>query len=93
LPVVAIVGIRELIKARLSRYLKLIAQGERVVVTDRGRPVAVISPIGVSDVDKRPAGMMRDGAIHWDGRRPRGAAHPARLRGPSIADAIIEDRR
>ena len=35
----AAVGIREL-KNRLSQYLKRVRVGERVVVTERGKPVA-----------------------------------------------------
>ena len=37
------VGIREL-KNRLSEFLRKVADGERVTVTDRGRPVAIMSP-------------------------------------------------
>ena len=37
------VGIREL-KSRLSEYLRLVADGELVLVTDRGRPVAELRP-------------------------------------------------
>lgn len=38
------VGIREL-KARLSQYVARAADGEDIVVTDRGRPVAHLSAI------------------------------------------------
>ena len=37
------VGLKTL-KNRLSEYVRLAASGERVVVTDRGRPVAEIVP-------------------------------------------------
>lgn len=37
------VGIREL-KSRLSEYLRLVAGGELVLVTDRGRPIAELRP-------------------------------------------------
>ncbi len=37
------VGIREL-RQDLSRYLRRVAAGERLVVTERRRPVAVLSP-------------------------------------------------
>lgn len=37
------VGIREL-KNNLSRYLRRIQAGERVLITDRGRPVAELRP-------------------------------------------------
>ena len=36
------VAVREL-KNRLSEYLRKVKAGERVVITERGRPVAVIS--------------------------------------------------
>lgn len=38
-----VAGVREL-KNRLSRYLRLVAQGETVLVTDRGRVVAQLAP-------------------------------------------------
>jgi prevent-host-death family protein len=37
------VGIREL-RQDLSRYLRRVRKGERLVVTERGRPLAVLSP-------------------------------------------------
>ncbi|MPZ71399.1 MAG: type II toxin-antitoxin system prevent-host-death family antitoxin [Actinobacteria bacterium] len=43
------IGIREL-RQHASRYLRLVEAGERVEVTDRGRPVALLVPI----VDKAP---------------------------------------
>ncbi len=88
----ATIGIREL-KARLSQYLKRVGQGERIIITDRGHPVAVISPAGASDVEERVAALIREGAIQWDGGRPRGSRRPADLRGPAVAEAVIEDRR
>lgn len=38
------VGIREL-KAHLSEYVGKAAAGEHIVVTDRGKPVAQLSPL------------------------------------------------
>jgi prevent-host-death family protein len=38
------VGVREL-RQNLSKYLERIARGERLEVTDRGRPVAVLAPL------------------------------------------------
>jgi prevent-host-death family protein len=37
------VGIREL-RQDLSRYLQRVRKGEQLVVTERGRPLAVLSP-------------------------------------------------
>ena len=38
------VGVREL-RQNLSAYLRRVASGERLQVTERGRPVAVIAPL------------------------------------------------
>jgi prevent-host-death family protein len=38
------VGIAEL-RQNLSRYLKLVAEGESLVVTDHNRPVAILGPV------------------------------------------------
>jgi prevent-host-death family protein len=86
------VGIREL-RNRLSQYLKRVGAGERVVVTHRGQPVAVISPPPITPADGRIEAMLRDGVARWGGGRPRGAIRPPRVKGPSVAQAVIEDRR
>jgi antitoxin (DNA-binding transcriptional repressor) of toxin-antitoxin stability system len=85
------VGIRE-IKNRLSAYLRKVRAGERVVVTEHGKPVAVITrPGGVAD--ERIEGMIREREAYWGGGKPRGSRRPAKIKGPSVADAVIEDRR
>jgi prevent-host-death family protein len=42
------VGVREL-KQRLSEYLDRAARGERIIVTDRGRPKATLGPLAGGD--------------------------------------------
>jgi len=88
----AAVGIREL-KNRLSQYLKRVRAGERLVVTERGKPVAIISPPAVTRADQRIEAMLREGVARWEGGKPRGARRPPRVKGPSVAQAVIEDRR
>lgn len=46
------IGIREL-KAKLSEYVHRAAEGEAVVVTDRGTPVAVLSAVGGAALVRR----------------------------------------
>jgi antitoxin (DNA-binding transcriptional repressor) of toxin-antitoxin stability system len=41
-------GIREL-KTHLSRYLRQVAGGETILVTDRGRVIAEVRPPGAAD--------------------------------------------
>lgn len=88
----AAVGIREL-KNRLSRYLKRVRDGERLVVTERGKPVAIITPPAITRADRRVEAMLREGVARWGGGKPRGAPRPPRMKGPSVAEAVIEDRR
>lgn len=88
----AAVGIREL-KNRLSRYLKRVRAGERLVVTERGKPVAIISPPAVTPADGRIEAMLREGIARWGGGKPRGTRRPPRIKGPSVAQAVIEERR
>jgi len=86
------IGIRAL-KARLSRVLTSVKQGERITVTDRGRPIAIISPTTANADEQRIDSMVRDGTIRWEGGKPRGAKRPAHLKGPAATAAVIEDRR
>lgn len=87
----ATVGIREL-KNRLSEYLRRVGDGERITVTDRGRPVAILSPPTVV-ADEKIVAMVREGRARWGGGKPRGSMHPVKLAGKSIAETVLEERR
>jgi prevent-host-death family protein len=87
------VGIREL-KAHLSRYLTLVKKGERITVSDRGRAVAIISPVPKDEIDERIEAMLRAGLAKWNGGKPRGLEHRIRLKkGPPLSETILKDRR
>ncbi|MGH7564698.1 MAG: type II toxin-antitoxin system Phd/YefM family antitoxin [Gemmatimonadota bacterium] len=69
------------LKARLSEYLRAVRNGEEVIVTDRGTPVARLAPLEPTErQDARAqklieAGLVRaaEGALpagFWEGRRP-----------------------
>lgn len=85
------VAIREL-KNKLSKYLRRVKAGERLVVTERGKPVAVISSAG-SRAHEGIEAMVRERAARWGGGKPKGATRPPKIKGPSVAQAVIEDRR
>jgi len=86
------VGIRQL-KNQLSQYLRRVSAGERVVVTERGRPLAIIAPSTGTAADRRVEALVRAGLARWGGGKPRGARRPVRIRGRSIARTVIEGRR
>lgn len=88
----ATVGVREL-KNRLSEFLRRVADGERLVVTDRGRPIAIVIPPESAPDEEGLRGMVREGLARWAGGKPGGAARPARLKGRPIHETVLEDRR
>ena len=86
------VGIRDL-KTHLSRHLKRVRSGARLLVTEHGRAIATINPIEAADsgwVDQ----LIAEGAAQWSGGKPTGAKNPVTLSGKrSAASVVIEDRR
>jgi prevent-host-death family protein len=79
------VGIRAL-KQNASEVVARAARGEVIVVTDRGRAVATLTPL----VGSRLAQMISSGAAR-PARRSI-ASLPAPRSGPSLADAVLADR-
>lgn len=91
------IGVREL-KNRLTRYLALVKEGKRVVVTDRGRPVAVLAPVGAQEGRKpskaqRVAALARRGMITLPHGTPDLTTRPVAVRGEPISRTLIRDRR
>ena len=86
------VGVREL-KNRLSHYLARVREGEEIMVTERGKDVAVIRPPERSEVQRAFEKLRDEGVVHWSGRRPTVPARPVRGRGKLVSDLVIEDRR
>jgi prevent-host-death family protein len=86
------VGIRDL-KNRLSEFLRRVADGERITVTDRGRPVAVLSPPPDTPEDEDMIALVREGLVRWGGGKPRGSPRPPKIRGTPISETVLEERR
>ena len=90
-------GVAEL-KAHLSQYLDRVRAGQEVVVTDRGRPVAKLVPIGRGEAqESRREHLLRDGLlISGHGRVRRSLREPPvgddRL-GKGVLEALIDERR
>ena len=86
------VGVRQL-KNQLSHFLARVKRGEVLAVTQRGREVAILSPVSSAAVPKELAEMVAEGFAEWKGGKPAGAAHPEKVHGRRISSLIIEDRR
>ena len=85
------------LKARLSAYLDAVRQGEEVLVTDRGRPIARIAPVlGEHREVSRRELLVRAGRLRVpEGRVPRDfytRALPADPEGRALK-ALIDERR
>jgi prevent-host-death family protein len=87
------VGIREL-KAHLSRHLKRVRSGARLMVTERGRSIATISPVETSADVAWVHRLVAEGRAHWSGGKPAGCARSVPVApGRSVSDAVLEDRK
>lgn len=87
------VGVREL-KAHLSRYLRQLRSGGRLLITDRGRSIAVITPIEAPVEAEWAHKLVADGLAHWNGAKPKPPTRGVRLKGQRLASSVVlEDRR
>ena len=88
-------GIRRL-RDELSRQIARVRRGKRLVVTDRGKPVAVLMPYGQ---DAESSRQDRLWAVLVGGHvapadRPFSASPPVvKGSGPLASDLVAEDRR
>ena len=86
------VGIREL-KTHLSRHLKRVRFGARLLVTERGRSIATINPVDVPAEVGWAHQLVAEGRAHWNGGKPTGAKRPAKITGKRASSIVLEDRR
>lgn len=83
------VGVREL-KQHLSEFLDRAASGERIMVTDRGRPKALIVPLPGGDQIQRG---LDEGWITPPAAKGKLPSPPVRRRAnATVAEMIDEDR-
>jgi prevent-host-death family protein len=91
------VGSREL-KNRLGRYLSAVRKGQSLLITDRGRTIAKLSPPDPTDESQDRTreflkDLQRQGLITV-ATKPLRRIRPVRSRGgKSASQMIIEDRR
>ncbi len=92
----SIVGVKEL-KNRLTQYLRQTKQGEEVVITERGKPIALIQPIHaagpLSSLEARLAKLAAQGFVTLPTHKPLKRVRLAKVSGPPISKTILEDRR
>ena len=82
------VGVREL-RNNLSRYLERVREGEEVVVTDRGRAIARVLPVGRERALDR---LIAEGLVTPAQRPKRRARPPIKSKG-TVSDLVADQRR
>ncbi|MFQ5694587.1 MAG: type II toxin-antitoxin system Phd/YefM family antitoxin [Terriglobia bacterium] len=90
------VGSREF-KNRLGRYLRRVRQGETVVITDRGKPVARVERVERSagrpmTLEERLRELAAQGHIRLARNRKPDRFKPVPSRGKPASQIIIDDR-
>ena len=91
------VGVREL-KNRLTYYLRLTRQGDNVIVTDRGKPLAILHAVEsveeTAGTEERLVSLAAKGLVRLPGQHSKvSAKQPAGIKGKAVSKMIIEDRR
>ena len=90
------VGVRDL-KNRLTSYLKLAKAHQEVIVTERGKPIAVIQPIGASgtpqSLEARIAALSARGEISAPEASLTPRIRRIRVTGRPLSEEIVAERR
>ena len=86
------VGI-ETLKEHLADYLKRAREGERIVITENGRSIALLIPLEENETVRRAWELVESGAASWRGGKPSGSRQRPRNRGKLASDMVLEDRR
>jgi prevent-host-death family protein len=86
-------GLREA-NQHFSRMVKIIKQGEEVILTERGRPIAMVTPLGTDpNWGVRLDRLAKAGLIRQPSQPGRvGPAKPVRARGKPASRILSEER-
>ncbi len=89
------VGVKEL-KNRLTYYLRRTKQGEEVIVTERGKPIALIQRIQsverAASREARLASLAAQGLVTLPSRKLTKRIRRVKVGGPRLSQIILEDR-
>jgi prevent-host-death family protein len=88
-------GLREA-NQQFSKAIRAVRAGRDVVLTERGRPIAVIKPIKVEGTEEEALRALADeGLVTLPARKgpvPAPRWPPAKVKGKPLSQTIIEDR-
>ena len=88
-------GLREA-NQRFSKAIKSVKAGKEVVLTERGKPIAVIKPIAHEEtLEQRIRRLETEGLLRAPakrGRLPARSWKPIRVKGKPLSEIISEER-
>lgn len=85
-------GVKEL-KDRLSHYLREVKKGEKILITEREKVIASIVPLERADEDSKLLSLVKEGFAAWKGGKPSGSCYPVKIKGKTVSEIVLEDRR
>ena len=88
-------GLREA-NQQFSKAIRAVRAGKEVVLTERGRPIAVIRPVKADDTQDAALQAMADEGLITPATRkgpmPAPRWRPVKVRGKRISETVIDDR-
>ena len=86
-------GLREA-NQHFSKAIKAVKAGREVVLTERGKPIAVIKPLpDTNDLEAKLDRLAAEGVLTRATRRgPMPRRKPIRIKGPPLSQTIREER-
>lgn len=85
-------GIKNL-KNKLSYYLREVKKGEKILITEREKIIATIVPMERAGEDANLLSLVREGFAVWKGGKPAGSKKPVKIKGKTVSEIVLEDRR
>jgi antitoxin (DNA-binding transcriptional repressor) of toxin-antitoxin stability system len=82
------------LKNHLSQYLHKGQEGEKVIVTSHRVPLAISNPIPAAITKKiglKKIFQLEN--VEWNGKKPKGVKQGLKIRGKTVAEMVLEDRR
>jgi prevent-host-death family protein len=85
------VGTREL-KNKLSAYLRRVKAGQTIIITERGKAIGQILPVGAT-LPERMKALERAGLLEWSGKKLKPRQAVIVNRGPKAVSDIVSEGR
>lgn len=86
------VGLREA-NMHFSKYLKIVRDGQEVIVTERGTPIAIIKPLIKEETSENKIRRLEEqGILRRAIKKNIPIGRPITITGKSLSETLIEGR-